>query len=263
MTSVCTIKTTPFDNQRPGTSGLRQKVELFRQPHYLENFVQAIFDTQTTLSGGVLVLGGDGRFHNREAVQTILRMAAANGIGRAIVGRGGILSTPAVSCLIRKRGADGGIVLSASHNPGGPDGDFGIKFNTANGGPAPASVTEAIYEQTLGLSEFKILDGDEVDLDTLGERSLGAMTIEVIDPVEDYAELMATLFDFEAIRGLFASGFRMRFDAMHAVTGPYALELLERRLGAAPGTVMNGEPKEDFGGGHPDPNPAHAKELVA
>ncbi|EXJ13696.1 alpha-D-glucose phosphate-specific phosphoglucomutase [Imhoffiella purpurea] len=257
------IATTPFDGQRPGTSGLRKKVKVFQQPGYLENFVQAIFDTQTELKGGTLVVGGDGRYFNREAIQTILRMASANGVSRILVGRGGIFSTPAVSCVIRKYKTQGGIVLSASHNPGGPDEDFGIKFNAANGGPASESVTNAIYERTRTIDRYLTLDAPAVDLDTLGSLELDGTQIEVLDPVADYAELMESLFDFNAIHQLFNSGlFRMRFDAMHAVTGPYATEILENRLGAAPGTVMNGIPKEDFGGGHPDPNLVHAEELV-
>jgi phosphoglucomutase len=258
------VSTTPFDGQRPGTSGLRKKVRVFQQPGYLENFVQAIFDTQTELNGGTLVVGGDGRFYNREAIQTILRMAAANGVSRALVGRGGILSTPAASCLIRKHRTQGGIVLSASHNPGGPEEDFGIKFNAANGGPASEAVTEAIFARTRSIDAYRTLETANIDLDQLGARRLGAMEVQVLDPVADYATLMESLFDFNAIHQLFNSGhFRMRFDAMHAVTGPYAVEILENRLGAPPGTVMNGQPKEDFGGGHPDPNLAHAQDLVA
>ncbi len=258
------VATTPFEGQRPGTSGLRKKVRVFQQPHYLENFVQAIFDTQAGLAGGVLVVGGDGRFYNREAVQIILRMAAANGVRRTIVGRSGILSTPAASCVIRKRQAQGGIVLSASHNPGGPDADFGIKFNVASGGPAPESVTEAIHERTGTIDSYRTLDSSDVDLDRIGTADLGPMGVEIIDPVADYAELMESLFDFNAIHQLFNSGqFRMCFDAMHAVTGPYAVEIIENRLGAPQGTVINGVPEEDFGGHHPDPNLAHAQELVA
>lgn len=258
------IATTPFQGQRPGTSGLRKKVDVFRQPHYLENFVQAIFDTQTDIVGGTLVVGGDGRYYNREAIQTILRMAAANGVKRALVGRGGILSTPAASCVIRKYRTRGGIILSASHNPGGPDGDFGIKFNIAAGGPAPESVTDAIFARTQTIREYRTLDCPATDLDALGTARIGDMEVEIIDPVSDYAELMESLFDFNAIHRLFDSGtFRMRFDAMHAVTGPYAKEIIENRLGAAPGTVMHAEALEDFGGGHPDPNLAHAQELVA
>ncbi len=259
-----TISTRPFNDQRPGTSGLRKKVRVFQQPSYLENFVQALFDTQQTLAGGSLVLGGDGRFYNREAIAIILRMAAAKGVARVLVGQGGILSTPAASCLIRKYRTQGGIVLSASHNPGGPDEDFGIKFNVANGGPAPEAVTEAIYARSREIDRYQIADAFEVDLDRPGTSVREGMSIQVMDPVSDYADLMASLFDFLAIGALFGSGrFRMRFDAMHAVTGPYAREILERRLGAPAGTVMNAEPKPDFGGGHPDPNLAHAPELVA
>jgi len=257
------IQTQPFDDQRPGTSGLRKKVRVFQKPHYLENFVQSIFDTQPELRGGTLVLGGDGRYFNRQAIQTILRMAAANGVAKVIVGQGGLLSTPAASCIIRKYRTQGGIILSASHNPGGPDEDFGIKFNTANGGPAPEKSTEAIYRRSREINSYRIAEADTVDLDELGNKNLGEMEIEVIDPVSDYAELMRELFDFNAIHQLFNSGiFRMRFDAMHAITGPYAKRILEKMLGAEPGTVINGEPKEDFGGGHPDPNLVHAKELV-
>jgi phosphoglucomutase len=258
------IATTPFEGQRPGTSGLRKKVRVFEQPRYLENFVQSIFDTQPDFAGGTLVVGGDGRYYNRQAVQIILRMAAANGVARALVGRGGILSTPAVSCIIRKRKTNGGIVLSASHNPGGPDEDFGIKLNVANGGPASESVTEAIYSRTQTIDAYRILECPDTDLDQLGNTHIGSMEVEILDPVGDYADLMEALFDFNAIHQLFNSGlFRMRFDAMHAVTGPYAIEILENRLGAPPGTVMNGVPSETFGGGHPDPNLAHAHDLVA
>jgi len=258
------VATRPVDGQRPGTSGLRKKVEVFRQPGYLENFVQAIFDTRTDLAGGMLILGGDGRYYNRHAIQVILRMAAANGVSKVLVGQGGILSTPAASCVIRKYRTQGGIILSASHNPGGPDEDFGIKFNTPNGGPAPEPVTEAIYARTAEIDSYRILETPDLDLDRLGGVALGDMTVAIIDPVADYADLMESLFDFTAMRRFFDSGaFRMRFDAMHAVTGPYAIEILENRIGAVPGTVMNGTPLEDFGQGHPDPNLAHAKELVA
>jgi phosphoglucomutase len=258
------VRTTPFAGQKPGTSGLRKKVKTFQQPHYLENFVQAIFDTQPKLTGGTLVVGGDGRFYNREAIQIILRMAAANGVARVLVGQGGILSTPAASCIIRKYKAQGGIVLSASHNPGGPDEDFGIKFNIDAGGPAPESVTNAMFERTRSIDRYFISDAGAVDLDHIGTQQLDGMTVQVLDPVADYAALMESLFDFRAIYSLFnAGGFRMRFDAMHAVTGPYAVEILENRLGAEPGTVLNGKPLPDFGGGHPDPNLVHAHELVA
>ena len=257
------VSTQPFQGQRPGTSGLRKKVKVFQQPHYLENFVQAIFDTQPELQHGTLVVGGDGRFYNREAIQLILRMAAANGVAKALVGRGGILSTPAASCIIRKYKAQGGIILSASHNPGGPDEDFGIKFNGAAGGPASETMTEAMYARTQTIDRYLTLEAPDLDLDLDGLTRLGDMTVEVIDPVRDYAALMEALFDFNAIHQLFNTGqFRMRFDAMHAVTGPYAVEILERRLGAEPGTVINGTPLPDFGGHHPDPNLAHAQELV-
>ena len=262
--TIQTIPTQPFNDQRPGTSGLRKKVSVFQQPHYLENFVQAVFDVLPDRAGQTLVLGGDGRFHNRAAVHTILRMAAANGFGKVLVGRKGLLSTPALSAVIRKHGCFGGIILSASHNPGGPDGDFGIKYNIANGGPAPEKVTEAIFARTRVIDEYRILSAETtIDLDTLGIQTVGDMVLEVIDPVADYAELMEQLFDFDAIRAWFAAGGRMRFDAMNAVGGPYAHALLEGQLGAPAGTVIKGEPLEDFGGHHPDPNPAHATELIA
>lgn len=254
--------TTPFTDQVPGTSGLRKKVTTFQQPHYLENFVQSTLDAVQLPAGATLVVGGDGRYYNREAIQVVIAMAAANGIGRVVVGRDGILSTPAASHLIRKRGADGGIILSASHNPGGPHGDFGIKFNIANGGPAPEKVTAAIAERTRTIREYHIVDGAPVELATLGEQRVAGLVVEVIDPVTDYADLMESLFDFDAIRDHLSRGFRLRFDAMHAVTGPYAVELLERRLGAPAGTVINGTPLPDFGGGHPDPNLTYAHDLV-
>ncbi|MEI8397161.1 MAG: alpha-D-glucose phosphate-specific phosphoglucomutase [Rhodospirillaceae bacterium] len=255
--------TSPFDDQRPGTSGLRKSVQVFSQPRYLENFVQSAFDCLDGLAGSTLVIGGDGRYYNRTAIQTILRMAAANGVARAIVGRDGILSTPAASNLIRQRATRGGFILSASHNPGGPDGDFGIKFNGANGGPASEALTEAFYARSREIDAYRMIEAPELDLGREGVGLLGEMIVEIVDPVADYAALMEQIFDMEAIRGLFAGGFRMVFDAMHAVTGPYAVEILERRLGAAPGTVINGVPLEDFGGHHPDPNLVHAAELVA
>jgi phosphoglucomutase len=262
--SVRTIETTPYQGQKPGTSGLRKKVKVFQQDRYLENFVQAIFDTLEGYQGQTLVVGGDGRYYNRVAVQTIIKMAAANGFGRVMVGQGGILSTPATSCVIRKHHAFGGIILSASHNPGGPTEDFGIKYNTGNGSPAPEKITDAVYARSLEISSYRIVDAPDVDIDRVGSAQVDGMQVEVFDPVRDYAELMESLFDFDAIRQLFASGrFRMCFDAMHAVTGPYARAILEERLGAAPGTVINGEPLEDFGGGHPDPNLFHAHDLVA
>jgi phosphoglucomutase len=261
--TVKAVPTQPFPDQKPGTSGLRKKVPVFRQPGYVENFVQAIFDCLPDRAGTTLVVGGDGRFLNREVVQTTLKIAAANGFSRILVGRGGLLSTPAASCVIRKSGAIGGVVLSASHNPGGPEGDFGIKFNARNGGPAPEAVTEAIFSRTKAITEYRIVEADDIDLDALGDVSLGEATVTVIDPVADYAALMETLIDFPAIAALFRSGFRMRFDAMSAVTGPYAKEILERRLGAPAGTVVNAEPLPDFGGHHPDPNPVHAHDLMA
>ncbi len=254
--------TEPFTDQRPGTSGLRKKVTVFREPRYLENFVQAIFDTQPALNGGVLVVGGDGRYYNREAIALIIRMAAANGVARLIVGRDGLLSTPAASAVIRKYRTQGGIILSASHNPGGPNGDFGIKFNTPNGGPAPEQVTEAIFARSRDINRYQISDLPSPDFSAIGHCTLENMEIVVIDPVTDYADLMEKLFDFTAIRHLITGGFRLRFDAMHAITGPYAHEILERRLGAPVGTVMNGTPLLDFGGGHPDPNLTYAEELV-
>ncbi|HCB11950.1 MAG TPA: alpha-D-glucose phosphate-specific phosphoglucomutase [Gammaproteobacteria bacterium] len=260
--SVETIATHPFKDQKPGTSGLRKKVKVFEQPHYLENFVQCVFDTQRELEDAPLVVGGDGRYYNREAIQKILRIAAANGCTRVLLGQGGIFSTPAVSHMIRKHNARGGLILSASHNPGGPDEDFGIKFNTPNGGPAPEKVTEAIYTASLHINRYHTLNTPDIDLNKTGTIFVGDMQVDIVDPVNDYADLMEDLFDFDKIRALFKSGFRMRFDAMHAVTGPYAREIIENRLGAPQGTVVNGIPLEDFGHGHPDPNLVYAKELA-
>jgi len=261
---ILTIATRPFAGQRPGTSGLRKKVTVFQQPHYLENFVQSIFDSLTGFAGSTLVVGGDGRFHNDVAIATIVRMAAANGFGRVLVGRAGILSTPAASCVVRAQGAFGAIILSASHNPGGPDGDFGIKFNTANGGPAPEKLTEAIWRCSERIERYLTLARGDIDLATIGSARLGDTTVEVIDPVADYADLLARLFDFPAIARLVQQrGFRMRFDAMHAVTGPYAEEIFVRRLGAPPASVVAATPLADFGGGHPDPNPIYASDLMA
>jgi phosphoglucomutase len=257
------IATEPREGQKPGTSGLRKKVTAFQEPGYLENFVQSIFDSLEGYRGATLVVGGDGRYYNLKAIQTILKMAAANGFGRVLVGRGGLLSTPAASCVIRERGAFGGIVLSASHNPAGASGDFGIKYNTDNGGPAPESITDAVYEHTRRIARYRIAVCDDIDLSREGERFLGEMAVEVIDPVADYAALMERLFDFERIRELIGSGrFAMRFDAMHAITGPYAQEILVARLGAPEESVRNAVPLEDFGGGHPDPNLTYARELV-
>ncbi|WP_378952843.1 alpha-D-glucose phosphate-specific phosphoglucomutase [Mesorhizobium sp. ANAO-SY3R2] len=258
---IRTVSTTPYDDQKPGTSGLRKKVPVFQQPNYAENFIQSVFDSLQGFAGKTLVVGGDGRFYNREVIQKVITMAAANGFGRVVVGQGGILSTPAASNLIRKRKAFGGIILSASHNPGGPREDFGIKYNAENGGPAPEKLTDAIYARSKAITSYKIADIGHVDLDRVGTVDAGGMAVEVVDPVTDYAELMETLFDFDALRALFKSGFRMRFDAMHAVTGPYAKEILERRLGAPEGTARNFIPLEDFGGHHPDPNLVHAKHL--
>ncbi|HVZ12867.1 MAG TPA: alpha-D-glucose phosphate-specific phosphoglucomutase, partial [Bauldia sp.] len=238
-----------------------KQVSVFQQPHYLENFVQSIFDALDGYAGKTLVIGGDGRFHNRDAIQTALKMAAANGFGKVIVGQGGIISTPATSNLIRKYKTFGGIILSASHNPGGPHGDFGIKYNAGNGGPAPEKITDAIFAKTKTISRYRIAEAPDVDLDRMATTMIGDMAVEVIDPVADYRALMQELFDFHALKGLFASGFRMRYDAMHAVTGPYAKSILEGALGAADGTVVNGIPLPDFGGHHPDPNLVHAKAL--
>ncbi len=260
--TVQLVQTAPFNDQKPGTSGLRKRVQVFQQSNYLENFVQSIFDTIDAPLGAILVVGGDGRYYNRQAIQIILKMAAANGFSRVLVGQGGILSTPAASCIIRKYQTFGGIILSASHNPGGPDGDFGIKYNTANGGSAPEKVTEAIFANSKKISQYKILQAADIALDVQGVSDLGDMQVEVIDPVADYAELMESLFDFNAIRSLLAGSFRIKFDAMHAVTGPYAREILLNRLGAAKDSVMNAEPLEDFGGGHPDPNLTYAHDLV-
>ncbi len=257
-----TIETQPIEGQKPGTSGLRKKTKTFMEPRYLENFIESIWRGIGGVEGKTLVLGGDGRYFADRAAQVILRMAAASGARKVIVGQGALLSTPAASNLIRKRGTDGGIILSASHNPGGPDEDFGVKFNTPNGGPAPEEVTRKIHEATKTITSYRILETQDLDLERLGSVTLGEMEVEVIDPVADYVELMESLFDFEAIRRMIAGGFRLCFDAMHAVTGPYAREIFETRLGAAPGSVRNADPRPDFGGGHPDPNPIWAKDLM-
>jgi phosphoglucomutase len=260
--TVQVIATSPIAGQKPGTSGLRKKTPVFMQAGYLENYVQAIFDGIGGVAGQTLVVGGDGRYFNDTAIGVILRMAAANGAARCIVGQGGLLSTPAASNLIRVRGADGGLILSASHNPGGPDADFGLKYNGPNGGPATEGVTDQIVLRTLDITEYRILSDAAPDIGSLGETRLGDMVVEVTDPIAEYATAMEKLFDFAAIRALFARGFRVQFDAMHAVTGPYAVEILERRLGARAGSVVNGTPSPDFGGGHPDPNPIWAHELM-
>ncbi|WP_283177848.1 alpha-D-glucose phosphate-specific phosphoglucomutase [Gemmobacter sp. 24YEA27] len=256
-----TVATTPIAGQKPGTSGLRKKTRVFMGPHYLENFIQALFDV-VGAEGKTFVLGGDGRYFNDRAAQVILRMAAANGAAKVIVGQGALLSTPAASHLIRLYKTDGGIIMSASHNPGGPDEDFGVKFNMSNGGPAPESVTEAMFARSGALGAYHIFEATDVDLSSPGVRQLGEMIVEVVDPVADYADLMETLFDFDAIRALFGAGFRMRMDSMCAITGPYAVEILEKRLGAAAGTVVNATPLPDFGGMHPDPNPTWASDLM-
>ena len=261
--NIKNITTRPYSDQKPGTSGLRKKVDTFKRQHYLENFVQCIFSVAKELSGRLLILGGDGRYHNKQAIQIILKMAAANNIKHVMVGREGILSTPAVSCLIRKYNAAGGIILSASHNPGGPDGDFGIKFNTSNGGPAPTSFTDAVYELTKQINCYNICETIDAPLDNIGNYQIGDMQVDIIDSEFEYSDLMEQLFDFEKIRSLFRTKkFTMCFDAMHAVTGPYAKEIFEKRLSSNSNAIINGCPQEDFSGGHPDPNLSHATELV-
>lgn len=252
----------PYADQKPGTSGLRKKVKVFQQPHYLENFVQSIFDSIDIVNGATLTVGGDGRFYNKTAIQTIIKMAAANGFSKVIVGQGGILSTPAASHIIRKYHTLGGIILSASHNPAGPDEDFGIKYNTANGGPAPEKITEAIFAKSKTINHYKMAEFANVNIEEIGETQLGGFTVRVIHPVNDYADLMAKLFDFSAIKDLFKSGYSLKFDAMHAVTGPYAKAILVERLGAPESSLMNCEVSETFGGGHPDPNLTYAHDLV-
>ena len=260
MTTL-TIKTTPYGDQKPGTSGLRKRVPVFSQPNYVENFIQSIFDSVEGHEGQTLVIGGDGRFYNDVAIQKAIRIAAANGFGKVLVGQAGLLSTPAASNIIRHYKAFGGLVLSASHNPGGPDGDFGIKYNVGNGGPAPEKITDAVFARTKQIDSYKTLDTPDIDLGKIGTQTVGDMVVEVIDPVKDYAALMQTLFDFDAIRALFASGFKMTFDSMHAVTGPYAKAILEGLLGAPEGTVKNGVPSPSFNDGHPDPNLVYCKDM--
>jgi len=265
---IIVTPTQPYNDQKPGTSGLRKKVKIFQQAHYLENFVQSLFDTLTVPNNAVLVVGGDGRYHNRQAIQTIISMAAANGFARVLVGQGGILSTPAASHVIRKYKTFGGMVLSASHNQGGIHGDFGIKYNIGNGGPAPEKITDEVFAKSKVIAEYKISDLPQVDIDTIGETQFAGLAagqtfaVQVIDAVQDYADLMQSLFDFKAIKQLLATGFEMKFDAMHAVTGPYAKEIFVNRLGASADSLMNCEPSEDFGGGHPDPNLTYAEDLV-
>ncbi len=265
---IIVTPTQPYNDQKPGTSGLRKKVKIFQQTHYLENFVQSLFDTLTVPNDAVLVVGGDGRYHNRQAIQTIISMAAANGFTRVLVGQGGILSTPAASHVIRKYKTFGGMVLSASHNQGGIHGDFGIKYNIGNGGPAPEKITDDIFAKSKVIAEYKVSDLAQVDIDTIGETQFDGVvagqpfTVQVINAVQDYADLMQSLFDFKAIKQLLATGFEMKFDAMHAVTGPYAKEIFVNRLSASTDSLMNCEPSEDFGGGHPDPNLTYAEDLV-
>lgn len=258
---IKTVSTTPYSDQKPGTSGLRKKVPVFQQQNYAENFIQSIFDSLEGFAGQTLVIGGDGRYYNREVIQIAIKMAAANGFGQVLVGRGGILSTPAASNVIRKHKAFGGIILSASHNPGGPTEDFGIKYNIGNGGPAPEKITDAIFARSKAIDSYRIADAADVNLDIEGTQTIEGMTVTVIDPVADYAELMEQLFDFAAIRAMFGGGFRVVFDAMSAVTGPYAKEIIENRLGAPKGSVLNFMPLPDFGGHHPDPNLVHARAL--
>lgn len=260
---IQTISTAPIEGQKPGTSGLRKKTKIFMSPGYLENFIQSIWNGLGGVQGKTLILGGDGRFFNTEAIQTIVKMAVAARAARLIIGQNGLLSTPAASHLIRLHDADGGIILSASHNPGGSEGDFGVKFNTANGGPAPESVTEAIYLASTTISEYEIAEIPDIDLSHPGKTRCMETEVELVDPVADYAALMESLFDFDAIRALIAGGFRLRFDAMHAVTGPYAREILVNRLGAPDDCVVNATPLPDFGGGHPDPNPVWADTLMS
>src|SRR5271166_5926480 len=240
---IRTVATRPFPDQKPGTSGLRKKVPVFQQPGYLENFIQSIFDSLEGFAGKTLVLGGDGRFFNREAIQIVVKIAAANGFGRIVIGKGGILSTPAASALIRHLGA------------------FGVKYNIGAGGPAPEKITDAIFARTEEIDAYEISDAADVDIDRLGAVRIEETTVEIVDPVTQYLGLMKTLFDFDAIRALFASGFRIRFDGLHAVTGPYAHAIFEGELGAGAGSVVNGTPLPDFGGHHPDPNPTYAKDL--
>ncbi|API87305.1 alpha-D-glucose phosphate-specific phosphoglucomutase [Francisella uliginis] len=262
--AIQTVSTKPFANQKPGTSGLRNKVKAFKQPGYLENFVQSTFNSLDNIAGKTLVVGGDGRYYNKVAIQTIIRIAAANKFAKIIVGHNGILSTPAASYVIRKYKAFGGVILSASHNPGGPNGDFGIKYNISSGGPAPEKITEKIYQETQSIDKYYISDAsqDAIDLSKVGTYAIESTTVEVIDSVADYAELMQQIFDFDKIRDLFKKGFKVRFDSMSAVSGPYAKYIFETALNAPAGTVVNAEPLEDFGGLHPDPNPVNAADLV-
>jgi phosphoglucomutase len=265
--NTCTLKIQsvtcqPFQDQRMGTAGLRKKVAVFAQPHYLECFVQSVLDTIALPQGATLVLGGDGRFHNDIAIQSIIRMTAAAGVGRLVIGHGGLLSTPAASNLIRARRADGGFLLTASHNPGGPDGDFGIKFNMASGGQAPPAVTDAVYAASRQLTGYRTADIGPVDLGRTGIQAIGSLQIEIVDPVDDYMELMQRLFDFDRMADWMRSGHRVLFDALHGITGPYAQRILGEALGAADGDLLHADPLPDFGGLHPDPNPVECRHLV-
>ena len=259
---IKTITTTPYTDQKMGTAGLRRKSKVVVQPNYVENFMQSIFNVIGDLKGKTFVVGGDGRYYNDIAIQKIIKMAAANGVSRLIVGQNGYMSTPAGSNIILKSKADGGFILSASHNPGGINGDFGIKYSNHTGGQIPSSISDKIYQETLKIKEYKICDVANIDLSKLGRQEVCGMQIDVIDPVKDYVEMMEGIFDFAAIKALFAKGFTMRFDAMNAVTGPYAKKIFEDILGAAKGSVVNYKPLPDFGGLHPDPNMVYAKELV-
>lgn len=263
--AIVSVVSQPFQDQKPGTSGLRKKVKVFQQSHYLENFVQSVFNSLPKDSmGSTLIVGGDGRYYNDVATRIIIKMAAAHGFAKVIVGQNGILSTPAVSCVIRKNKAYGGIILSASHNPGGVDGDFGIKYNIANGGPAPEKITDEVFRISKEITSYKISDvaDDKVEIAQLGNYKIEGMQVEVIDSVADYAQMLQELFDFDAIRQMFASGFKIRFDSMSAVSGPYATEIVEKLLGATKGSVVNNIPLPDFGGLHPDPNPVNAEDLI-
>ncbi|MBR1904142.1 MAG: alpha-D-glucose phosphate-specific phosphoglucomutase, partial [Alphaproteobacteria bacterium] len=259
---IKTVQTTPYDDQKMGTAGLRKKSKIVEQPNYVENFVQSIFDTIGGVTGKTFVLGGDGRYYNKIAIQKIIKMAAANGMKKLIIGQNGIISTPTSSHVLLQNKADGGFVLTASHNPGGKNGDFGIKYATATGGQCPTAVSDKIYENAKNIREYKILEAPDVDLSRIGTQKLENMEIEVIDYLTPYVEMMEEIFDFDAIRKLFAGGFRFVFDAFNAVTGPYAQKIFEDILGAPKGSVMNAVPMEDFGGLHPDPNLIYAKKLV-
>lgn len=259
---IKTIATTPYTDQKMGTAGIRKKSKIVSQPNYIENFIQSLFDAIGGVKGQTFVLGGDGRYYNDIAIQKIIKLAAANGMKKLIIGQNGMISTPASSEVLLKNHADGGLVLSASHNPGGENGDFGIKYATKSGGQCSSKISDAIYARTKEISAFKIFDAPDINLQNLGTQKLGDMEIEVIDPIGVYTEMMENIFDFAAIKKLFAGGFTMVFDAMNAVTGPYAIKIFEEVLGAPKGSVRNFIPKPDFGGLHPDPNLIYAKNLV-